>query len=1358
MSEEYPDGLARPVPNYGAMNWQDFQKLANELLFLLSVRDPAKYKCDTFLPAIREGRDRGCDGFHIGLMETTDTDRDGRWNVQVKRYKRYEDFDLTEAITKTKTMPELTVRDPNGLLIVIACPVPPEIQQNWENQIRDSGLKPAAIWDKDKLDLLIKNYAPDIMFGPGRVFDPVSRWCPHSFLMENKEDFFKEPLIGRTTEIEKLKEFSEAANPQKLAVVVGTEGAGKTHIVYEWAEKHCDDNLTREDRGNTSPVWPVAIARTWGTSLAGHMDELDPTGRQLIIADCRLNEEEWFELERSLHADARGKKVKLIAVVSERELSFIKQTFSSWGDPVEIRVDKLKESQFNDLARGKGVKDEYLHTVARVTNRIPGFLNLVLESGFPLYKLSRHNYFSAALNRIVKTIGPSEQERKATIAALAWACLTQPIIEQKQDRPPRPPEILIDYIGDKFSWTKAWRWLQKHGILKKESVNYQIGWRIFPNQLGQAATDELFLSFDDDDRFKLLVQAKQAAPKFAIGNIVLACVALSDDSSIKKLLEDFIDMYFNAITQTPASNQQFEIKLIHPIAKIYPEKIVDLSKRLLREWQHHRDEYSSFGEMSVEDTLTSQKTPLHFLVDNLLPPLETTGMRAKYTSRVLRMLPELEKLGEFSRYETNEDNHPILRMIKNLSHPSDDKECPPRMTAANTVLKEWAKSPDRMERKFVATGFAAMTALSWDTTYTVTSRQVVLGTKSITQEPEWLKPIREEAFYSLIDLIISDLVELDERESLMNKELWNAHGNLLGLWGRETSLPAREDLVQDMCDRFIEVMDSVTDDPMHNAKKVQIIKYLSSKLERDWIRPDAKKQEVKDAIVRHMQKDDMKMFALLHGDDMVVVRDNEELTNFREIQWEESREALKSQIDHFVKGILSSQGINTASISKQILLRLEVINKYRNFNVNLFMVGESLAEQFTGQTTVLMDTLLESASPDNMLLPELIAGMLVFQWLNSTEQSNALPFIEGCQENEKQQRGIALLRAVSRMDIAKALPDNFYEAVCIAFDYAPPQETARLAPFILCILDRFGFDRQLLADKMKSLIEDLPEETQRLFFQLVKFDMRKCAGLVSLIKNDIVERLKYEKMSNDLLQMLSFLFREDISGLLDFFKARLLYAISLGKDSKGYDPFPTSERLIEAVLKSDKYKPEDINKAPETIRDWVLMSPEYVGYLGGSSLFLWVDGLQTERDTVSGLGKETAAALAEWFSGDLGKYVLSNGEEVIGIKRWGIPLLLRNFIFDERLWTFLFPLTEQVHKPDRTDEGRRPWQQRLWSELMAAEGTTGIFTPTMERELAREALYRKMESNAPDDAKPFFAELVEDAKIDIERESLDEDD
>jgi hypothetical protein len=58
---------------------------------------------------------------------------------------------------------------------------------------------------------------------------------------------------------------------------------------------------------------------------------------------------------------------------------------------------------------------------------------------------------------------------------------------------------------------------------------------------------------------------------------------------------------------------------------------------------------------------------------------------------------------------------------------------------------------------------------------------------------------------------------------------------------------------------------------------------------------------------------------------------------------------------------------------------------------------------------------------------------------------------------------------------------------------------------------------------------------------------------------------------------------------------------------------------------------------------------------------------------------------------------------------------------------------------------------------MAAERTTGIFSPTLEQDLAWVELYRKMEFEAPENAKPFFTDLSEEAKIDIERESLEVD-
>jgi hypothetical protein len=195
MPHQLPGGLARVDYDYSSMRWQDFQRICNELLLHLPHRATDRYSCSRFLPAIGKGRDRGCDGYYVGSIESVD----GEWNVQAKCVSGWREVDIEAEIDKTLDLHRTTTRQPDGMLLIVACSLSQEKLQDWEKAIEARGLK-AAVWDKGVLDLLIQTLGPDVITGPDSVFVPIRVWEPFRLLAG--VDDYTEPLYGKAAAFE----------------------------------------------------------------------------------------------------------------------------------------------------------------------------------------------------------------------------------------------------------------------------------------------------------------------------------------------------------------------------------------------------------------------------------------------------------------------------------------------------------------------------------------------------------------------------------------------------------------------------------------------------------------------------------------------------------------------------------------------------------------------------------------------------------------------------------------------------------------------------------------------------------------------------------------------------------------------------------------------------------------------------------------------------------------------------------------------------------------------------------------------------------------------------------------------------
>ena len=107
--------------------------------------------------------------------------------------------------------------------------------------------------------------------------------------------------------------------------------------------------------------------------------------------------------------------------------------------------------------------------------------------------------------------------------------------------------------------------------------------------------------------------------------------------------------------------------------------------------------------------------------------------------------------------------------------------------------------------------------------------------------------------------------------------------------------------------------------------------------------------------------------------------------------------------------------------------------------------------------------------------------------------------------------------------------------------------------------------------------------------------------------------------------------------------------------------------------------------------------------------------------------------------------------DTVGINYWGIAILLRDFEFNEDMFRWLAPLIKMGNSPQEDDNSIAG---RIWSELYAAYGSSGTYTPSIERSRKILQMLKKVHhdhSSSPEMLN-FLLPIIDKAKKDLENE------
>ncbi len=1352
-----PKGLSWVEFDFTSMSWQQFQAFGNQLLYLLSHRDPDKYGCRSFLPALGEGPDRGCDGYHVGKIES----QDGEWNVQIKCYSDPAGIHLTDwysgtgpnrkpnkgEITKTKDLSLETARRPDGLLMIVSCEVPPKMMQDWEAEIKAAGLN-AAIWDRDKLRGILTQLTPDIIFGADRVFVPVLDWKPTPFLLG--QDDYGAPVVGRTTALAALNAFVSAEqNCPAWALVTGLDGVGKTHLVCRWSRDYAEQALAAENRDESTPRWPVAVQGDWKGGLSEHvLRELDPTGRQIIIVDSPLETHEWADLAHSLASEVQGKKIKLIVAANGWQAKQAREAFANWGSPVEIPVNRPEEQEFYTLAKSWGVDDRWRFNALRLTNGLPGLLRLALASDKPLDQLSQHAIITLALSRLSAGVGSDPVDQRAVTGVLAWISLTQPLHLQPEEEEKARPEAFADYDVTPRAWRKAWQWLlsTKH-LIQAHYAHVQRVYISSTRLVCQAALWQVWSELAPSERMAMVWEAVAVNREHAINNAIEACVCVGDENVGKQLLDGLWAGWQDELLKATPSDQLVLLKQTDTFAYHRPNDVLKLCDTLA-------DLYAGLPPEITDELHQAFGISLHrdWLLEPLIEMVGRAAVRSGNGAQGLRTLMKLDFLRVTRTVALHND--PALRQVHRITSPQGLRSDETRLPSALIVLKEWTQSADPKLRGISRYGLSQALSVAWDDDYHSGSNTITLWRRQLSREPEWLKALRDEAFRLLLECAIDPSLPPGERSTFLSGDLMTAH-RLLAQKGPG----GRPDLIDELCTHFMKAIAEPQETDAGLVHVVQLIGYLGEVVVWGLIPNTDTAATVHDAVVSYLSGTDTPGDYLRLFGTSVSLSPEKDLVRSNWLMRDEAKQLAEPIARRWYEE--HGSGISPLADRVHRVLFLASSCHANNFEPMGALI-ERLVSLAGDQLVQVTQQLFGRLDPNDPYDSTFLLNWLRDCW---TIGSNPDPkdVLEWTGGPALASTAELILQAIGHLRFEKSMaPPSSLDVVSECLKLVSQRCVALNITEVCWTLSRTAGWQSEATRILETCLHQLTDTP--LFLEAcdhLGLHWEDIKSVVSVsIREYLVERLtRVDELSSKCYRLLGALFANDLNGLLDFVGDRWKYGVDLGKAIGKYRP--VSFRMMEEIsaYSRDKYKrwsDADIQAAPAKVRDWLLFTYPLASLEIGH-LFDWVDGLQPDRDPVSGLGVATAWCLTKWITGgDPGGQKLEVDGKLIdttGIKYWGVAQLLRDKDFDEPLFAFLIPLIELGEMPDK-QTAERNWRHRIWRELWVSSGDTDVYTPGLEREQALLDLYRTMEEKAPPTAKQFFERLRTGAEHEVEREML----
>jgi hypothetical protein len=1339
MTQSRPGGLARVDYDYSSMRWQDFQRICNELLLHLPHRATERYSCRRFLPAIGEGRDRGCDGYYLGSIESVD----GEWNVQAKCVASWRDVDIQEEIDKTLKLRTTTTRQPDGMLLIVACSLSQEKLQDWEKAIQDHGLK-AAVWDKGSLDILIQTLGPDVITGPDSVFVPIREWEPFQLLAG--VDDYTEPLYGKVEAVRILDEFASAdTSTPSWALVMGPEGSGRTHLLSHWARDRVESVLKSEDREHISPWWPVAIRQIPRRGMATAVrEELDPSGRQIIIADYPFRLDELQELSRALVADPARQRVKLIVVAESYHIQDVRETFSSWPAPREVDLSYMREEDFLALAEAWRVAPKYRYWLSRSLNRNPGLLRLALSVRKPVNELSRHELMRAALTRRLTALGLDTEGQSAVRAVLAWLALAAPMRAPRSHDGLTPPQSLAPCGVIPMAWRRAWnRLVDARHILRAQLHHWEEVYVGRPRLLCQAALWDVWRDLSSEDRHAMFWEAYAIGQETTLRNAAETCVCLGDTGQGKQMLDHLWADWATEFLAVDAHEQRKRLKFTEAFLPYRPRQVLRLLTQLV-------DRIAGLPraiEILPEPLRTTMSRD-----DLIEAAMEAVGRLAMYSvepSACLRLLDRLDELRSERRHP--EHNDPFYRAIEDIVELRGDRTVQARMQGALPILGAWVRDPDGRRRLAGYFGLSRMLSMGWEDHYFSASNVWTISPRWLQVEPEWLGALRAEVFTLLLDCVLRDDLDPPERARLLVRGyLGEAHDRLLFTPRREGQIPQRWDLVELLCDRFMADIEGRGNSDRDVIKAAQLLDYHGTSLQ--WrLGDDDLAQRVKAFLVERLSSEDLLAdHCYLCGVSVEVATDG---TLRRD-------HLLRPDAAYRIRAMVERWWGECSGDPERLLQRVQrhlllARDAYYDGPKVLHLVADPLVDLLGERCGAFYNRLLAAIDPADPVQRFFAAYYLSVSWA----RGRAIPASRSLEMlGDTPEAAHLLLEAFVRAYYAEARPpEDALEACLRCVDLSAPSALASGMPQAAAVLARRADSRPQVASLLRRVAEVCQD--QALFGQMCRdlgvFHGEISAEVLGEIKPYLIDRLvRVDSLDSNHLTLLAKLFREDFLGLLSLFEQRLRYAQSLADDRGRYAPLIHDPEHIAAYLPGGEivWRPEEVRKGPCIVRDWMLISQGFDMYFDGGRFFKWVDELQPACDIASHLGCATAECLREWFEGeDPGGKTDGDGRD-IGVKYWGIPILLKWFEFDEPLLRFVMPLIERGREPADRDD--RDWRTRVWSELLCSIDTHGPEWIDGQREQRRLETYRHLYPDTPSAAEPLVRYLLDRAERDSETERL----